>query len=208
LAQTILSAFDDCSTVTACFKLLESFESLLERMEVDAAVDAIWGEASDDRDQRPLLINIRGGDLSLLIGRKGETLSALQYITRLIVGKETQRSITLVIDVQGYRGSSNVPPIIIGNTVLFVQRGDKEARYLPAERYWRRPGDQVKGARQQLQAGQQDADRIDRAMAVRGFRVEAHEVMPFLTVESGGYRLRSTHPMTRAIPARACAWLP
>jgi len=78
-------------------------EALLERMEVDAAVDAIWGEASDDRDQRPLLINIRGGDLSLLIGRKGETLSALQYITRLIVGKETQRSITVVIDVQGYR---------------------------------------------------------------------------------------------------------
>jgi spoIIIJ-associated protein len=78
-------------------------ESLLERMEIDAAVDASWGEASDDRDQRPLLINIRGGDLSLLIGRKGETLSALQYITRLIVAKETQRSIAVVIDVQGYR---------------------------------------------------------------------------------------------------------
>jgi len=78
-------------------------ESLLERMEIDAAVDASWGEASDERDQRPLLINIRGGDLSLLIGRKGETLAALQYITRLIVSKETQRSIAVVIDVQGYR---------------------------------------------------------------------------------------------------------
>jgi spoIIIJ-associated protein len=78
-------------------------ESLLERMEIDAAVDAAWGEASDDRDRRPLLINIRGGDLSELIGRKGETLSALQYITRLIVSKETQRSIAVVIDVQGYR---------------------------------------------------------------------------------------------------------
>lgn len=78
-------------------------EALLERMEIDAAVDATWGEARDDRDQRPLLINIRGGDLSLLIGRKGETLSALQYIARLIIGKETQRSITVVIDVQGYR---------------------------------------------------------------------------------------------------------
>ena len=78
-------------------------ESLLERMEIDAAVDASWGAASDERDQRPLLINIRGGDLSLLIGRKGETLAALQYITRLIVSKETQRSIAVVIDVQGYR---------------------------------------------------------------------------------------------------------
>jgi hypothetical protein len=27
--------------------------------------------------------------------------------------------------------------------VLFVQRGDKEVRYLPGERYWRRPGDQI-----------------------------------------------------------------
>jgi len=78
-------------------------ESLLERMEIDAAVDASWGAASDERDQRPLLINIRGGDLSLLIGRKGETLAALQYITRLIVGKETGHSIAVVIDVQGYR---------------------------------------------------------------------------------------------------------
>jgi spoIIIJ-associated protein len=78
-------------------------ESLLERMEIDAAVDASWGEASDERDQRPLLLNLRGGDLSLLIGRKGETLAALQYITRMIVSKETQRSIAVVIDVQGYR---------------------------------------------------------------------------------------------------------
>ncbi len=78
-------------------------EALLERMDIDAAVDAAWGEASDEKDRRPLLINIRGGDLSILIGRKGETLAALQYITRLIVSKETQRSIAVVIDVQGYR---------------------------------------------------------------------------------------------------------
>ncbi|MCJ7512484.1 MAG: Jag N-terminal domain-containing protein [Anaerolineales bacterium] len=78
-------------------------ESLLERMEIDAAVDAVWGEPSDEKDRRPLLVNIRGGDLSLLIGRKGETLAALQYITRLIVAKETQRPVAVVVDVQGYR---------------------------------------------------------------------------------------------------------
>jgi spoIIIJ-associated protein len=38
-----------------------------------------------------------------LIGRRGETLSALQYITRLIVGKELHKPIAVVIDVEGYR---------------------------------------------------------------------------------------------------------
>ncbi|MEE8567530.1 MAG: R3H domain-containing nucleic acid-binding protein, partial [Anaerolineales bacterium] len=38
-----------------------------------------------------------------LIGRRGETLSALQYITRLIVGKELKQPVAVVIDVEGYR---------------------------------------------------------------------------------------------------------
>ncbi len=39
----------------------------------------------------------------MLIGRRGETLSALQYIARLIVGKEMHRPVAIVIDVEGYR---------------------------------------------------------------------------------------------------------
>lgn len=78
-------------------------EELLERMEIRAQIDVEWGEPSDDRDDRPMLVNIHGGDLTALIGRKGETLSALQYITRLIVGKETQRMIPIVVDVDGFR---------------------------------------------------------------------------------------------------------
>jgi spoIIIJ-associated protein len=72
-------------------------------MEIRAQIDVEWGEPSDDRDDRPMLVNIHGGDLTALIGRKGETLSALQYITRLIVGKETQRMIPIVVDVDGFR---------------------------------------------------------------------------------------------------------
>ncbi|HOV05793.1 MAG TPA: R3H domain-containing nucleic acid-binding protein, partial [Anaerolineaceae bacterium] len=41
--------------------------------------------------------------LSILIGRRSETLNALQYITSLIVSKELNRWVPLMIDVQGYR---------------------------------------------------------------------------------------------------------
>jgi spoIIIJ-associated protein len=39
----------------------------------------------------------------VLIGRRSETLNAFQYIASLMVGKEVQQWVQLVIDVEGYR---------------------------------------------------------------------------------------------------------
>lgn len=78
-------------------------EDLLDRMHVIATVDAYWGEPDDERSKAPLCVDITGNDLSILIGRQAETLNALQYITALILGKELEHSIPLVIDVEGYR---------------------------------------------------------------------------------------------------------
>ncbi|MCK5429698.1 MAG: KH domain-containing protein, partial [Anaerolineales bacterium] len=55
------------------------------------------------RGRIPIYLDINGKDLSILIGRQAETLNALQYITSLIVGKELGRSVTLIVDVEGYR---------------------------------------------------------------------------------------------------------
>ncbi len=48
-------------------------------------------------------VDIRGDDLSILIGPKAETLNALQYIAGLIISKEIGHSLPLVVDVEGYR---------------------------------------------------------------------------------------------------------
>ena len=52
---------------------------------------------------RPLFVDIHGDDLSLLIGRGGDTLDAFQYIVRLILGKELKKPVPVIIDVEGYR---------------------------------------------------------------------------------------------------------
>ena len=49
------------------------------------------------------MVEVQGEDLSILIGRRSETLNALQYITSLILSKEVGRWVPLIIDVQGYR---------------------------------------------------------------------------------------------------------
>lgn len=78
-------------------------EDLLERMQVYATVHTRYGEAENPGDDRPVVVDIRGNDLSILIGRKAETLNALQYITNLIIGRHLEKWVPLQIDVEGYR---------------------------------------------------------------------------------------------------------
>ena len=81
----------------------DTLHELLQRMGVEANVRARWGEPTGPEAPRNVLVDLHGSDLSILIGHRGETLSALQYITRLIVGKELHRPLPIVLDVEGYR---------------------------------------------------------------------------------------------------------
>ncbi|MCC6146639.1 MAG: protein jag [Anaerolineaceae bacterium] len=76
---------------------------LLERMKVRAKVSASFVPSEDGTESQTVMVDVQGNDLSILIGRRSETLNALQYITNLIVGKELDRWIPVLIDVQGYR---------------------------------------------------------------------------------------------------------
>jgi len=81
---------------------------LLKHMRVRAHVDVHRAVPEDELDQNtqggpPLVLDIKGDDLGVLIGRRGETLRDLQYIARAIVSKQVGRNINLVVDVEGYK---------------------------------------------------------------------------------------------------------
>lgn len=48
-------------------------------------------------------IDITGPELGILIGRRGDTLEALQYITNLAVARKLSEKVHIIIDVEGYR---------------------------------------------------------------------------------------------------------
>jgi spoIIIJ-associated protein len=81
----------------------ETVSELLSKMKVNAEVSAYHGEADDEHSLAPVMVDIHGKDLSILIGRKAETLNALQFITKLIIGKELEHSIPISLDVEGFR---------------------------------------------------------------------------------------------------------
>jgi len=81
----------------------ETLEALLEKMQITATVTAAWREPEEDGDAQAIGLDVQGNDLSPLIGRKGETLAALQYITRLIIAKHLKANPSVVIDVEGFK---------------------------------------------------------------------------------------------------------
>jgi len=81
---------------------IQTTGELLAKMKIKAQVLAKYGE-SDGSGDVPLLIDINGDDLSVLIGRRAETLNALQYILALIISKEAGHWVQVIVDVEGYR---------------------------------------------------------------------------------------------------------
>jgi spoIIIJ-associated protein len=81
----------------------EVVSELLDKMKIKATVTASYVDNGDSKDQPTVMVGVMGNDLSILIGRRSETLNALQYISGLIIGKSLGRWVPLLIDVQGYR---------------------------------------------------------------------------------------------------------
>jgi spoIIIJ-associated protein len=72
---------------------------ILHAMGIPATVDI---ELSPDIDT-PVSLNIEGDDLGVLIGRRGQALSALQYLVRLIVAEKMKKWVSVNVDVDWYK---------------------------------------------------------------------------------------------------------
>jgi spoIIIJ-associated protein len=74
----------------------EILETLLQNMDIRAHVRV--RTVAD-----PIVLDVETDNGGLLIGRRGETLSALQYLVNVLIGKRTRRWTKVVIDVEHWR---------------------------------------------------------------------------------------------------------
>jgi len=74
----------------------EILNTLLELLGVTGKVEIL-------SDEIPLDLDIKGDDLGILIGRRGQTLASLEYITKLMVVGTLKTWIPLTVDVDGYK---------------------------------------------------------------------------------------------------------
>lgn len=82
----------------------EYLAGLLKRMGIKARIERGNGEdLVEPGEEVPLVLDIQGQDLGILIGRRSETLRALQYMLRLMVSKQISRWYPIIVDVESYR---------------------------------------------------------------------------------------------------------
>jgi spoIIIJ-associated protein len=80
----------------------QTVTELLAKMGMDCQVVIRQQEPAED-DTPPVTLDVLGENADDLIGRQGETLDALQYISRLIVSREVEHWVNLVIDIGRYK---------------------------------------------------------------------------------------------------------
>lgn len=78
-------------------KVIKEFlERILQMMALQAGIEI-------RRRDEYFLVSFHGRELGVLIGRRGETLNALQYLTNLAVNRILGQKIKIVLDAEGYR---------------------------------------------------------------------------------------------------------
>jgi spoIIIJ-associated protein len=71
-------------------------EGLLDALDVDGDITT-WVDETGGH------IDLEGSDLDVLVGSNGETLDALQELTRLAVLRQSKRRVRLLLDINGFR---------------------------------------------------------------------------------------------------------
>ncbi|GGJ89604.1 Jag protein [Lentibacillus kapialis] len=70
---------------------------VIGKMNVDANVTTTFSE-------NHITFDLSGGKIAILIGKRGQTLNAIQYLVHLVLNKDGDHYYTVSVDAEGYRG--------------------------------------------------------------------------------------------------------
>jgi spoIIIJ-associated protein len=100
-------------------------EGLLDALDVDGDITTWIDEVGGH-------IDLEGSDLNMLVGTNGETLDALQELTRLAVLRRSKRRVRLLLDINGFRARQREQLIsIVQTTVEQVIKSREEHEFQP-----------------------------------------------------------------------------
>jgi spoIIIJ-associated protein len=75
---------------------LDFLKTVFDLMKLEVQIERVGQEDS-------INFNIRGNDLGILIGKHGQTLDALQYLTNLTANRDVDSKVRIILDVEDYR---------------------------------------------------------------------------------------------------------
>lgn len=79
-------------------KAVEFLNSVFDAMGISVDVETKLNE-----EEKELEVNLTGGEMGILIGKRGQTLDSLQYLVSLVVNKKTDEYLRVKLDTENYR---------------------------------------------------------------------------------------------------------
>lgn len=91
--------------------------TILDNMGVEAEINV-------KEDDENIVVDVNGDDIGIIIGRRGETMDSLQYLTSLVVNKEYDDYKRVILNVENYRQKREETLIKLANRLA-----DKVVKY-------------------------------------------------------------------------------
>ncbi|MDO4393001.1 MAG: RNA-binding cell elongation regulator Jag/EloR [Bacillota bacterium] len=111
---------------------LEFMKEITEKMGLNLDIKARVGEGM-------IHLDIAGKDSGTVIGKRGATLDAIQYLTSLVVNKDNEKYIKVVVDAENYRSKRQKTLEALANRLAAkVQKNRKPVRLEPMNPYERK----------------------------------------------------------------------
>ncbi len=114
-------------------KIAESFlEDIFKKMNINVKLKAIYNENNIE-------INVEGKDAGIIIGKRGHTLDSLQYLTSLVVNRNREKYVRIIINAENYRQKREKTLIDLANRLgSKVKSTGNSIRLEPMNPYERR----------------------------------------------------------------------
>jgi len=113
-------------------KALTFLKELAENMMIEISIKTFENESC-------LYVEIEGKDAGTIIGKRGQTLDAVQYLTSLVVNKDSEKYIRVIVDAENYREKRERTLEQLANRLADkVKRTGKSVRLEPMNPYERK----------------------------------------------------------------------
>lgn len=114
--------------------VIEFLNNVFKTMEMQVEIIMDYDEASGNMD-----IELKGENMGILIGKRGQTLDSLQYLISLVANKESEERVHVRLDTENYRRRRKETLENLARNISFKVKKTKKPVFLePMNPYERR----------------------------------------------------------------------
>lgn len=113
---------------------IEFLNQIFDAMKIVVEIAAVYNEA-----EKEMNLDLKGADMGILIGKRGQTLDSLQYLVSLVVNKKSDDYVRVKLDTENYRERRKETLETLAKNIAYkVKRTKRSVSLEPMNPYERR----------------------------------------------------------------------